>query len=168
MESRPSYLTEAETDLFFLAARSEPFWHAYFFIQYFYGLRLSDPASLRKDDVDFEHEEILISRGSAMACTVYPLVSEVKREILRVASYLLSREIIDGTYVFPSTKESSEKDRAVSRFTANSFFDNIWRCAGLPSALCYTDVLRESRRNHLVERGVPTATIEYLLEGARP
>ena len=152
--------------MFFLSARQEPFWHSYFFIQYFYGLRLSDPAALRKDDIDFEHEEIIIVRGGpSSSITVYPLVTEIKKEVVRVSTHLVSKGTTDGTYLFPCAKNATEVDEPISRSTAHHFFDSIWARTGLPESLAYSDVLRESRRRHLQEAGLPSSEISYLLEG---
>lgn len=164
--TRPPYLTRDEVDMFFLSARRDPFWHSYFFIQYFYGLRLSDPAHIRKDDIDFDNREIFISRGGIVpSTTVYPLVEEIKKEIIRVSVHLVRQGTTDGTYLFPCAKNPTEVDQPISRFTANSSFDDIWKTAMLPEELSYSDVLRISRRKHLEEEGVPSSMVSYLLDG---
>lgn len=164
---RPEYLTRDEIYLFFLSSRQEPFWHSYFYIQYFYGLRLSDPASIRKEDIDFEHNEILITRGGTTpSITVYPLIDEIRREIVRVSVYLVSKGTTDGTYLFPCAKNSPETDEPISRSTAHHSFEAIWSRSGLPKALAYSDILRESRRKHLEEDRLEQSEISYLLDGA--
>lgn len=164
---RPEHLTRDETSLFFLSSRRDPFWHSYFYIQYYYGLRLSDPSAIRKDDIDFEHGEVFITRGGPTpSVTVYPLVEEIRREIVRVSVHVVAKGTTDGTYLFPCAKNATETDEPISRSTAHHFFEAIWSRAGLPKSLAYSDVLRESRRKHLEEERLAPSEISYLLDGA--
>lgn len=51
-----------ELRAFFAAAKSDPFWYAYFSLEYYYGLRVSEAAIILIEDVSFQTSEILIRR----------------------------------------------------------------------------------------------------------
>jgi len=176
------HLEPAELQRFFSYMPSTSFWYPYFFIQYFYGCRLSEPALLLDEDVSFEQNKIVIRRLKKVSEAagykehVYPMDPRVTECVKTAYRWKEHRHQQENPFLFPSQRKRSKTGaerlsqlrnidgwQAVSRFTAHRVFKQIAKALKLPDNLQHSHVLRHTRATLLLASGVAEEQVQYLL-----
>jgi integrase len=182
IDATRNHLEPEELARFFKVVPKRSFWHPYFFIQYFYGCRLSEPALILDEDVDMEGGEIIIKRlkknreeDGYKEC-VYKADERVL-DVVRVAlDWKVSLREQENPFLFPAKKKTKKPGAerlsqlrhldghgAVSRFTAHRVFQKIAVEAKLPERLQHSHVLRHTRATLLLASGVTPEQVQFLL-----
>lgn len=162
------------------------FWYPYFYLQYYFGCRLSEPALiLDKEDVSFEKKQIVIKRLKKTSAAagfrehVYGMDQRVINAVQMVRQWKKDEGFDDNPYLFPSRRTASHvgaerlsqlRDldgfQAVSRFTAHRKFKSIVKQCRLPDSLCHNWFLRPTRSILLLASGMDNEEVK-LLQGHR-
>ena len=176
------HLEPSELQRFFAYMPQTSFWYPYFFIQYFYGCRLSEPALLIEEDISMSRQQIVIRRlkkvteAAGYKEHVYPMDPRVLECVKTAQRWKDHRGQKDNPFLFPSQQRRSVTGaerlsqlrnidgwRAVSRFTAHRVFKNIAKALKLPEKLQHSHVLRHTRATLLLASGVSEEQVQYLL-----
>jgi integrase len=176
------HLEPAELQRFFAYMPVTSFWYPYFFIQYFYGCRLSEPALLLDEDISFDKQQIVIRRLNKVSEAagykehVYPMDPRVLECVKTAHRWKTHREQQDNPFLFPSQRRRAKTGaerlsqlrnidgwQAVSRFTAHRVFKQIAKALKLPDNLQHSHVLRHTRATLLLASGVAEEQVQYLL-----
>lgn len=184
-----------EVEAFFAAIRKarNPYWEAYFKIQYFWGCRISEPALIGLHDVNLEGQpaEIVITRlkknaGNAETPEgVQADVHEVPAALVETLTAHLEfrANLRESAWLFPSPKRRAwkptltermailrrdahdPKDAAVSRMSAHTAFKDFADAADIPDTrhLRRTHVLRHTRATLLVAAEAPLDYVKRFL-----
>lgn len=176
------HLEPAELQRFFSYMPVTSFWYPYFFIQYFYGCRLSEPALLLDEDVSFDQNKIVIRRLKKVSEAagykehVYPMDPRVLECVKTAHRWKQHRNQQQNPFLFPSQRKRAKTGaerlsqlrnidgwQAVSRFTAHRVFKQIAKALKLPDNLQHSHVLRHTRATLLLASGVAEEQVQYLL-----
>lgn len=132
------YLESAELIRFFKQIDHTSFWYSYFYIQYIYGCRLSEPALIKDEDVSFKKKTITIKRLKKMreeggyieipylmdervlACVLTAQKSKVHRGLLamkRVGTDA-ARTSEENPYLFASSRHRTSEEVGAERLSA--------------------------------------------------
>jgi integrase len=176
------HLEPSELQRFFAYMPVTSFWYPYFFIQYFYGCRLSEPALLLDEDISLDKQQIVIRRLKKVSEAagykehVYPMDPRVLECVKTAQRWKVHREQGDNPFLFPSQRRRAKTGaerlsqlrnidgwQAVSRFTAHRVFKQISKALKLPDNLQHSHVLRHTRATLLLASGVAEEQVQYLL-----
>lgn len=170
------HLEPAELRALFRYLPVTSFWYPYFFIQYYYGCRLSEPALLRDGDVDFQQRTITIRRlkreseEHGYRKFTYPADDRVLTCVQIAQAWRRKMDCDENPFLFASksrrkTEEvgaerlsklrNNEGWQAVSRFTAHRTFRQIVKAIRLPEHLQHSGALRHARASLLLALGMP-------------
>ena len=160
------------------------FWYAYFFLQYHYGCRLSEPALILEEDVSVKKKLIVIRRlkksteAEGFLEVAYPASERVLRCVSAVRAWKRARSLSDNPFLFATfrRREGSEVGaerlsklrsldgwQAVSRFTTHRVFLSISRLSRLPDGLRNSYALRHTRAVMLLADGQDPREIQKAL-----
>ncbi len=175
----------SELVTFFQALPVTSFWHPYFFIQYFYGCRLSEPALIQDaEDVNFKKKTILIRRlkkaqeKDGFREIVYPADPRVLECVRAAQRWKEAKQIESNPFLFASGRRRTTKEvgaerlsqlrneggwQAVSRFTAHRMFQKIARNVKLPENLRHSHVLRHTRAPLMLALGAAPEQVQDVL-----
>jgi integrase len=185
------YLEPPELKRFFEAMPKTAFWYSYFFIQYVYGCRISEPALLRDTDVSFKKRQITIRRlhklqekGGYHECVCK--ADQAVLDCVRIAQRWKAQKkipsassTVDGNpFVFAADRRRPATSlgvsrlsklrtdngwQAVSRMSAHRVFKQIAAEIKLPSSLQHSHVLRETRVVMLLASGMAPVDVQTYL-----
>lgn len=183
-ENRP-HLYPSELKAFFKNIQPNSYWYSYFFIQYHFGCKLSEPALLLEEDLDFAGNKLVIRRlrkdedGRGFRQCVYPMDPRIVRCLKVALSNKESRELTDNPFVFPSNRHRREDQigserlsqlrnlegwQAISRFTAHRTFRKVAMGSRLPDRLRQSQhVLRHTRAVVMLSLGAPSDWVQRFL-----
>lgn len=174
----------AELMAFFKAIPRHSFWYPYFFLQYFYGCRLSEPALILVEDVSFKKKQIIIKRlkkaqeAEGYRETVYAADQRVLSMVQSVLDWKEKKHYEENPFLFASNRKRESDDvgaerlsqlrnldgwQAVSRFTAHRMFQRIARSIKMPENLCHSHVLRHTRAVIMMAAGASVDQVQYTL-----
>lgn len=182
VDATRQHLEPNELKEFFKFLPPTSFWYPYFFIQYFYGCRLSEPALILDEDVSFKKKMIVIRR----------LKKAQEREGYREHVYAADQRILDcvtvalrwkehkhieeNPFLFASSRRTKvvgaerlsqlrnlDGWQAVSRFTAHRMFQRIATHLKLPENLRHSHVLRHTRATLMLAAGASPEQVQFLL-----
>lgn len=159
---------------------SDPFWHAYFYLQYAYGCRTSETALILDEDVNFKKHVIRIRRLKNPGETGYietlhkagPNVLQEVKEALKVKR---KRKIEENPFLFGSKRAAKDGVRrlsqirkldswqAISRFTACRMYSKYIADQKLPEHLTQSETLRYTRAVVLLADGMPPEEVRDTL-----
>lgn len=182
IDATRNHLEPDELARFFKVMPKRSFWYPYFFLQYFYGCRLSEPALILDEDVDVKGHEIIIKRlkknreeDGYKEC-VYKADDRVIDVVKVALDWKVQLREMDNPFLFPAKKKTSKPGAerlsqlrhldghgAVSRFTAHRTFQRIAIEAKLPERLQHSHVLRHTRATLLLASGVSPEQVQFLL-----
>lgn len=181
---RRSHLERDELQRLFAALKPNPFWYGYYRVQWYYGCRVSEPALLFREDVDFRGKRIVIRHLKRRNATgfledEYPLpdglVGDLRAVQAQVRRWGIPKE---NPWLFPSRREPVSGTagdrlanlrrtvggwRAVSRAAAHRAFVAAAREAKVPEHLAHSHVLRHTRATLLLADGASTEEVQILL-----
>ncbi len=165
-ESR-DFLEPDEVQAFFKVLPVTSFWYAYYFIEYFFGCRLSEPALILDDDCNVKKKQITIKRlKRAKEKDGYRehLYKDLDDRVLKCIDTALRWKKVkkneENPFVFASSRNRKDKEvgaerlsqlrnheghQAVSRFTAHRMFRRIAQQIKLPEHLQHSHVFRSTR-----------------------
>lgn len=178
------HLEPPELKAFFKEISKDPFWGNYFFITYYFGCRVSEPALiLRKQDVSFKDGLIIIRRlkkrdtESGYKECVYGLTPGLKQVIRNAVGWSRDRSLLGNPWLFPSPRKTwrQPKERqgqlrrldsgysAISRMSAHKAFKKAALAAGIPENLCHSHTLRHTRATLMLANGRKPEHVQFLL-----
>lgn len=178
LDRQRNHLEPAEVKALFQQFQDDPFWDAYFRIQFYFGCRVSEVALILKEDVSFELGQIIIRRlkkkeGDGYREEVYGLPEALADMIRRVLPLTDPRNpFLFGSGIRRRTEPKERMAqfrqqpsgwRAVSRMTAAERFRQAARCAGISHRLAHTHVLRHTRATLLLASGAKEENVKILL-----
>jgi type 1 fimbriae regulatory protein FimE len=154
--ARPrEYLTEREIERLIKAAGENRWGHrdaTAILIAYRHGLRSSELAALRWDDIDFATGKLHVRRSKGGQASVHPLGGRELRALRR-----LKRETLASTYVFVSEREAPLSVAGYQRMVARA-----GKAAGFPFDI-HSHMLRHSCGYKLANDGQDTRAIQHYL-----
>ena len=178
------HLQPEELKAFFRAIPQSQPWHAYFFLQYFFGCRLSEPALAMDDDLNRERRTFMVRRLRRVyqeqgydACN-YPVDSRIIDCVDAAIVWKDRKGLGANPFVFPSNRhrESAaigaerlsqlrniDGHQAVSRFTAHRMFQKIADDTKMPKRLQHPHVLRHTRAVVMLALGSPVDHVQWFL-----
>jgi len=188
VDAQRKYLEPEELKRFFEAAQEDDFWFPYFWLQFYFGCRVSEPALVLKEDISFEKEQIIIKRlkkktKKGYSESVYSLSSSLSTAMKRTLSWNKKKGLSRNLFLFPSSGYPSHlaefwedeprermglirrcgKSRAVGRMSAHRRFKHFASLASIPPRLSHSHVLRHSRATLMLAAGVPPDHVQFLL-----
>lgn len=185
LEQNRSHLEPRELVQFFDALDRDPFWYPYFYIQYYFGCRISEPALLlNKEDISFKNNLVVIRRlkkrdnPNGFSEYVYGLTDGIKKVIKFVREWNKIRGLSDNPFLFPSPRKPRSgklaKERlgqlrriddflAISRMSAHTAFKKAAKAASIPEKLRHAHVLRHTRATLMLAAGAPEDHVKFLL-----
>jgi len=177
-------LLPSELKAFFSYLPVTSFWHPYFFLQYFYGCHLSEPALLLDTDLDVKKKLFTLRRLKKMRAEhgfdeiEYPADPRVVAAVKIAQRWKEQRHAIDNPFLFASNRQRDTDTvgaerlsqlrnldgwQAVSRFTAHRMFQRVAVAVKLPEKMRYSHVLRHSRAPILFALGADAETVKDIL-----
>lgn len=184
VDSKRKHLEPDELQRFFRQIPQQSFWYPYFFIQYVFGCRLSEPALILDEDVSFDEKQIIIKRlkknaeknEGGYAEHVYSADDRVMNAVATAQAWKRKMREVENPFLFPAKKKTKEPGAerlsqlrhldgysAISRFTAHRAFQDAAEKAGIPDTLQHSHVLRHTRATLLLASGVPAEQVQFLL-----
>jgi len=178
------HLKPKELKAFFNYLPKTSYWYPYFFIQYFFGCRLSEPALILDEDVNLRKGQILIRRlkktleKEGYREHVYALDPRVIECVKAAHVWKEKRKVTDNPFLFASNRQRENGDvgaerlsqlrnldgwQAVSRFTAHRMFQKIGEAVKLPPNLRHSHVLRHTRAIIMLAEGASVDDVQYCL-----
>lgn len=180
------HLDPDELRAFFKALSPTSFWYPYFYIQYFYGCRLSEPALILDEDVSLtkRHEQIIIRRlkkaqeESGFREHVYMLDPRVIEVVKTAMAWKEHKKVTENPFLFASNRRRTSDEvgaerlsqlrniegwQSVSRFTAHRVFCKIAKTVKIPENLQHSVVLRHTRAVVLLSSGAVAETVMHVL-----
>jgi integrase len=178
------HLEPDELQRFFRHMPKTSVWYSYFYIQYIYGCRLSEPALILDEDVSFKEAQIIIKRLKKIENRdeggykehVYSADERVLEAVRNAQRWKVHNKDTDNPFLFPSKREMKKTGaerlsqlrhldgfNAVSRFTAHRAFTQIAQEVKLPAKLQHSHVLRHTRATLLLASGVDIRQVQFLL-----
>ena len=148
----PEPLSFDETKRFLEAAKTEPFYYAFFLCMYHAGMRRNEVLNLTWDDIFFEHGFIRVKKAKMNKERFVPMSKMLRKALLR----LKATRTGNNPLVFPSPvtgKPLNDIRRAIKR---------IAKRAGIERKIT-PHQLRHSFATHLLEAGVDLRIIQALL-----
>ncbi len=164
----------------------DPFWRAYFRLQYHFGGRQSEIALILKEDVSYTEKKIVIRRLKKRSTEegyverVYNLTDKLIARMKPVDKFVPK----DNPWFFGSRRMSDEDVkrvermanirittggfRSVSRSTAQKRFITFATDAGIPEHLRHTHVLRHTRATLLFAKGATENQVQMILDHSSP
>ena len=119
---------------------------------YRHGLRLSEAAALRWEQIDFRSSTIYVKRVKNGTPSIQPLYGDEIRALRK-----LQRDYPDSAYVFQSSRRSP-----LAKDTIGGIIEQAGELAGLPFPV-HTHMLRHSTGYYLANRGIDTRIIQSYL-----
>ena len=119
---------------------------------YRHGLRLSEVASLRWEQIDFNGGTIYVKRVKNGTPSIQPLYGDEIRALRK-----LQRDYPASPYVFQSNRRSP-----LAKDTIAGIIEQAGKLAGLPFPI-HTHMLRHSTGYYLANKGIDTRTIQNYL-----
>ena len=183
-EADRMHLEPKELKAFFNHIPKTSYWYPYFFIQYFFGCRLSEPALILDEDVNLQTKQIIIRRLKKQTEVegyrehVYALDPRVIECVKIAHAWKEHRGIAGNPFLFASSRQRKTKEvgaerlsqlrnldgqQAVSRFTAHRVFRRIGAEIKLPEPLLHSQVLRHTRAIIMLASGASVEQVQYLL-----
>lgn len=165
-EDRREHLQPEELMAFFKNIPQKTLWQSYFFVQYFFGCRVSEPALIMDEDVSFKKKLIVIRRlknaqhKQGYRQQVFEAEPRVLAAVTAAQRCKERRGFAENPFLFASNRKRGSDDvgverlsqlrnldgwQAVSRFTAHRMFKQISTEARLPERLRLPHVLRHTR-----------------------
>ena len=188
VDENRQYLEPDEVKRFFETVKGDDFWYPYFWVQFYFGCRVSEPALILKEDISFENQQLIIRRlkkktDSGFSEHVYSLTSSLEEAFKRVLSWNKTNGHSKNLFIFASSgfpphlaefwdKDPSErmavirrigKSRAVSRMTAHRRFKEICKKADIGDRLAHSHILRHTRATLMLAADVPAEHVQFLL-----
>lgn len=183
LDEQRHHLEPEELLRFFTEAQQNIFWYSYFYIEYYFGCRVSEPALiLEKDDISFKDNLIVIRRlkkretATGFKESVYGLTDGLKKVIQTVKIYKKVHDLINNPFLFASPTKGGKipKDRigqlrrlgeyrAISRMSAHKMFIQFAKKAKLPEKLQHSHVLRHTRATLMLAAGAHESQVQFLL-----
>jgi len=114
-----------------------------------YGLRPSEVARLRLEDLDWEHDQILVRRRKVNKAQVYPLIPQVGNAILRYLKEARPRSACREVFLTRVAPIRPVTIRILSRAVSNRM-----RAMGIRSSKYGAYALRHACATHLASQGV--------------
>lgn len=160
------HLDPKELQAFFKVLPETSYWYPYFFIQYFFACRLSEPALILDTDINVKRNEIHVKRlkkpndEDGYSEHVYKLDPRVLACVRVAQRWKEQRKVTDNPFLFASNRKRETEDvgaerlsqlrnldgwQSVSRFTAHRMFQRIAAEIKLPERLRHSHVLRHTR-----------------------
>jgi integrase len=183
IDQNRKHLEPHELKAFFAQVAPDPFWGPFFAIQYYYGARVSEPALLLREDINFRDSLILIRRlkkrntDTGYGEYVYGLPDSLKREIRRAVSHSRTHGLLANPWLFPSPRKSTKAPLerlgqirrldsgycAISRMSAHKAFAQAAKAAGIPEGLQHSHTLRHTRATLMLAQGKKPEHVQFLL-----
>lgn len=184
VDAQRKHLEPDELQRFFKTIPPTSFWHPYFYIQYIYGCRLSEPALILDEDVSFTDKQIIIKRlkknqekvEGGYKEHVYSADERVLNAVRIAQRWKQHNKEEENPFLFPAKKRTKAPGAerlsqlrhldgygAISRFTASRVFTEVAVRAKLPERLQHSHVLRHTRATLLLASGVPPQQVQFLL-----
>lgn len=183
IDANRKHLEPHELRAFFSQVNDDPFWRPFFFLQYYFGCRVSEPALILREDISFKDDLVLIRRlkkrdtETGYSESVYGLTPELKRAIKQVVAWTRERGLTGNPWLFPSPRKTyrQPKERlgqirrldsgysAISRMSAHKAFVRFATAAGIPPDLCHSHVLRHTRATLMLAQGKRPEAVQFLL-----
>jgi integrase len=180
------YLYPEELRAFYRAVPETAFdyWHPYFFLQYFYGCRISEPALILEEDISFKKRIIVVRRlkkaqeKEGYHEHLYKMDTCVVDAVRRIQAWKARKKVEDNPFLFPSNRHRTTEQvgaerlsqlrnlggyQAVSRFSAHRMFERVAALAKLPEHLQHSQVLRDTRAVFALASGMPPEQVQVLL-----
>lgn len=114
-----------------------------------YGLRPSEVTRLRLEDLDWEHDQILVRRRKVNKSQIYPLVPQVGNAILRYLKEVRPRSVHREVFLTRVAPIRPITARVISRATRRSML-----ALGIRSFKYGAYSLRHACATHLASRGI--------------
>lgn len=181
-----------ELRAFFKQLPPSSIWYAYFYIEYFYGCRLSEPALVLDEDVTFKQKKIVIRRlkkaqeAEGYMEQSYPADARVLDCVKTALLWKEQKHVTANPFLFASNRRRAPDSvgaerlsqlrsqpslavgddlgwQAVSRFTAHRMFNRLAAAAKIPAALRHSHVLRHTRAVMMLALGATTEQVQGLL-----
>lgn len=159
-------------------------WYPYFFIQFFFGCRLSEPALILDEDVSYKKHKIIIRRlkkaqeEDGFLETSYDANERVLKCIETAKKWKVHKGTEENPFLFASNRRRASRDvgaerlsqlrnqdgwQAVSRFTAHRMFQRIAALAKIPEPLRHSHVLRHTRAVMMLVAGEKPEAVQHIL-----
>jgi site-specific recombinase XerD len=163
------------------------FWHSYFFINYMYGCRVSEPALMLDTDVAAQEQRIVIKRlkKTRGECGYrehsYFASAAVLDAVKTAQKYKQQKRWTANPFLFPSSIQRGDEAgaerlsrmrhqmtdgvmwQAVSRWTAMRVFERVAQNLGFPVELQHSMALRDTRAVLLLASGTPIEQVQHNL-----
>ncbi len=178
------HLEPDELRAFFKFLPPTSFWYPYFYIQYFYGCRLSEPALILDEDVSFKKKQIIIRRlkkaqeENGFRENVYALDPRVLEVVKTATAWKEHKKVTENPFLFASNRRRETEEvgaerlsqlrnisgwQSVSRFTAHRVFCNIAKAVKIPETFHPSAVLRHTRAIVLLSSGASVTETMHIL-----
>lgn len=176
------HLEPEEVVRLFKALEKDPYWYAYFRVQYYYGMRTSEVALLLREDVNLKKGAILVRRLKARnergfrehsyqlppaLCAVIKKVPQNKASpwlFTAPGRYARLQDQAPGSRArLSQLRVTTGGYRSVGRVTAHRRFKEACAKARIPAALAHTHVLRHTRATLLIADGMDLMDVSNLL-----
>lgn len=182
------YLEPDEVKRLFEVIKEDPFWYPYFWVQFYFGCRVSEPALILKEDISFKASQIIIRRlkkktENGFSEHVYSLTPSLEEVFKGALEWNVEKGLQNSLFLFPSHNRPKQfednwgtspkermalirkigKSQAVSRMTAHRRFKSFCASAEIPPHLSHSHVLRHSRATLMLAAEVPPEHVQFLL-----
>lgn len=124
-------------------------------VGYLHGMRVSEIAALRWDDVDLERHTLYVRRVKGSVATMHALSRRVFNEEGRLQAAF--KEKNSGETVF-SLGGNPLCVRTIRRYISSALFH-----AGVPPALAHPHSLKHALATHMLRRGLPVPVVQKAL-----
>lgn len=183
IDEKRKHLEPHELRAFFAQVQEDPFWGPYWYLDYYFGCRVSEPALILREDISFKDDLILIRRlkkrntESGYSESVYGLTPDLKKVIKRVVNWTKESDLLENPWLFPSPRKTfrQPKERlgqirrldsgysAISRMSAHKAFSRAAAAAGIPERLRHSHTLRHTRATLMLAQGKKPEQVQFLL-----
>ncbi len=151
-KSLPKLMTEADASLLIKTAAQNPQHLAMVELLYATGIRVSELISLRKSDIDWQNECILV-KGKGNKQRWVPFTPCAKEALISICT------LNSSSWIF----KSPHKDKPLTRQRVFQVMKDLANSCGIDASNISPHIMRHSFATHLLENGANLMSVQHLL-----